>query len=281
MKKYRLCAFADEAAKDLDGQIRAMRENGIDLLEMRGVDGTNVLNLTDEQVKTAAEKLRAADISVWSLGSPLGKTDIHDNFDAEREHCKRLLEIADKTGAKCLRLFSFYGTGGEAVYRDEVMERLSRFAELARGSGVILCHENEKGIYGDVADRCLDIARSVPEIKAVFDPANYVQCGEDTLRAFSLLAPYTYYGHIKDALPDGRVVPPGQGMGHLAEYLPKLLQNGETVLTLEPHLTKFVGLAKLEQAGERSAVGEWHFATPREAFDYAVNSLKAILKNIH
>ena len=49
------------------------------------------------------------------------------------------------------------------------------------------------------------------------------------------------------------------------------------MLTLEPHLGEFVGLAGLEQEGARSDVGSIAFKDGREAFDCAVNKLKAIL----
>ena len=149
-------------------------------------------------------------------------------------------------------------------------------AMTEQGSGVILCHENEKGIYGDNEIRCAEIHRALPELKAVFDPANFVQCEVDTLAAWELLKPYTYYGHIKDADANGRVVPPGTGLGHLREYLPDLLKNSSGILTMEPHLTKFVGLSALEN-GDDKAVGGLSFATPRAAFDYAVKCLREIL----
>ena len=221
--------------------------------------------------------MKAAGIKVWAIGSPAGKTQITDPFDFEQEQFKRLLETADITGAKCIRLFSFYGTDGKAEYRDEVMARLSRFVELAKGSGVILCHENEKGIYGDNAARCLEIHRLVPELKGVFDPANFVQCEQDTLEAWDMLEPYIYYGHIKDANKEGKVVPPGKGEGNLPTYLKRFFAKGCEVLTLEPHLAEFVGLKALEGGQERSEVGGLNFENNRAAFDHAVMKLKSIL----
>ncbi len=278
MNAYKLCAFADEASPNLSEQIRAMTDNGIQYLEMRGVNGINVAKLTAAQAKDAAAELSAAGIKVWSLGSPAGKSPITDDFAAEEEQFKRLLDTAHITDAHCIRLFSFYGTEGREEYRDEVLRRLARFLELAKDSGVILCHENEKGIWGDNGERCAAIHKALPELRAVFDPANFVQCGVDTLAAWQLLKPYTYYGHIKDALSDGRVVPPGQGMGHLREYLPDLVASTTGVLTMEPHLTKFVGLSALESPGEESVVGGLSFPTPRAAFDYAVTCLRDIMK---
>ena len=280
MVNYKLCAFADEADKALSGQIRAMQENGIEYLEMRGVNGINVAKLTAAEAKDAAAQLKAGGIKVWSLGSPAGKTPITDPFDFEKEQFKRLLETADIVGAHAIRLFSFYGTDGKAEYRDEVMERLSRFVEMAKGSGVVLCHENEKGIYGDVASRCLEIHRLVPELAGVFDPANFVQCGQDTVEAWDMLEPYIYYGHIKDANREGKVVPPGMGEGQLPAYLKRFFAKGCEVLTLEPHLTKFVGLAALENGDVPQSVAKWNFTNNREAFDFATNTLKNLLEEL-
>lgn len=280
MADIRLCAFADEAADSLAGQIKALRENGIGFLELRTIDKKNVTKFTDEEVKEYKKQLDDAGIKVWSIGSPIGKVKITDDFNVDLDLCKRTIEIANMFDAKSIRMFSFYGTGGEAQYRDEVMERLSKYVEAARGSGVTLCHENEKGIYGDNAARCLEIHKAIPELKSVFDPANFVQVGQDTLEAWAMLEPYVFYGHIKDSLADGSIVPPGKGIGHIPEYLPKFVAKGCDVLTLEPHLTVFSALKSLEEEGEESKVGLYKFASKREAFDYAVNSLKDIIKEI-
>ena len=280
MADIKLCAFADEADDALAGQIKAMQENGIGYLELRTIEKKNVTKFTNEEVKEYKKQLDDAGIKVWSIGSPIGKIKITDDFAAELDLCKRTIEIANMFDAKSIRMFSFYGTNGEAQYRDEVMERLSKYVEAARGSGVTLCHENEKGIYGDIAVRCREIHETLPELKCVFDPANFVQSGQDTLEAWAMLEPYVFYGHIKDSLADGSIVPPGKGLGHIPEYLPKFVAKGCNVLTLEPHLSVFSALASLEEEGEESKIGLYKFASKREAFDCAVNSLKDIIKEI-
>lgn len=280
MSKIKLAAFADEASSVFDEQIVMMKENGIGLLEMRGVDDINVSKLTLEQAKEAKKKLDDNGLAVWSIGSPIGKIKITDDFAPELDLFKHVLEIANITEAKCIRMFSFYGTDGKAEYRDEVFERLAKYAEAAKGSGIVLCHENEKGIYGDIPERCIEIHKAIPEIKSVFDPANFVQCGVNILDAWNKLEPYVYYGHIKDADADGNIVPPGMGIGMIREYLPKFTAKGCSVLTLEPHLAEFAGLSDLEEEGDKSKVGGMSFANNREAFDYATKSLKAIISEI-
>ena len=280
MADIKLCAFADEAGDSLADQIKAMQENGIGLLELRSIDKVNVTKFTNEQVKEYKKQLDDAGIGVWAIGSPIGKVKIEDDFNIDLDLCKRTIEIANMFDAKSLRMFSFYGTNGDAKYTDLVMERLAKYVEAARGSGVTLCHENEKGIYGDIAVRCLEIHKNLPELKCVFDPANYVQCGQDTLEAWEMLEPYVFYGHIKDSLADGSIVPPGKGIGHLREYLPKFVAKGGQVLTLEPHLSVFSALKSLETPGDESKIGLYRFETKRAAFDCAVNSLKDIIKEI-
>ena len=268
--KYKLAAFADEASASITDQIRAMKENGIDMLEIRGVDGQNIADITKEKAQEVHSRLADAGLSVWSLGSPYGKISLNDDFEVHLDQFKHGLELCDVLGARHIRLFSFYDA---AERPDDVFDRLRRFIEAAAGTDIILCHENEKGIYGDVASRCLQIHQEFPQLKAVYDPANFIQCGQETKEAWDMLAPYVEYMHIKDALPDGSVVPAGKGAGELP-YL--LSQYKGEVLTVEPHLTVFEGLDKLE-GKEKSVVGSYAYPNSMSAFKAAVDALKELL----
>ena len=176
-------------------------------------------------------------------------------------------------------MFSFYipeGAKPEGC-RNEVIEKLAQMAETAEGSGVALCHENEKGIYGDNAGRCADILDAVPALRCVFDPANFIQCGQDVPEAWKLLGSRVYYMHIKDAMADGTVVPAGEGIGYLPEILADYKARGGETVTVEPHLRVFDGLQGLEQGAQRSAVPAGVYATADEAFDAACAALKALI----
>ncbi len=275
----KLCAFADEADSRLEGQISALKESGISLLEIRGVDGRNVSDLTTAEAKAIKERLDEAGIRVWSIGSPIGKIGVREPFGPHLDRFRRLLETAAVLEASNLRLFSFYLPEREppAVCRDEVLERLSRLCEAAQGSGVRLCHENEKGIFGAGAPECAELHRVLPALRAVFDPANFIQCGQDVLEAWELLEPYVAYLHIKDATAAGEVVPAGKGVGCLREILSRYAANGGGVVTLEPHLTVFDGFAALERPEERHDAGDYSYPTMRAAFDAAVAALRGLL----
>ena len=277
MKIY---AFADEASANIDEQIKAMKENKLDGLEIRNVDGVNIAEISDSKAKEVRKKLDGAHLRVWTIGSPIGKIDIEkDDFTLHTEKFKRTLELADILGAENIRLFSFFTPSeNRDSYKDKVIARLGAFCEIAKGSGITLCHENEKGIYGDIPERCLEIHKALPEMKAIFDPANYVQCGVDTLQAWELLKGYVKYLHIKDALADGSVVPAGKGIGNVKYILEDFKKLGGNSVTVEPHLTVFDGLKALEKEGDTSVVGEvYRYSSNTEAFSAAVSALRELI----
>lgn len=280
MNELRIFAFADEADALLEGQIAAMKRNGLAGLEIRSVDNVGIREISVEKAKEIRNRLDAEGLTTWSIGSPIGKIHVETgDFEAHKEEFKRLLEVANVLGAENLRMFSFYMPKDKdpSLYKNEVIDRLGALATLAVGSGVILCHENEKGIYGDNAARCLDILEAVPLLRAVFDPANFVQCGQDTLAAWELLKTYVKYLHIKDSKLNGDIVPAGEGAGNIPQILEQYRMQGGFVVTMEPHLAEFTGLSGLEREGEKSQVGGLRFADLNEAFDCGVAAFKALL----
>lgn len=268
--KFKLAAFADEASSELTGQIKALKDNEISMLEIRTCDGKNIADINKEEAREIRKRLEAEGLSVWSLGSPYGKIGLDDDFEAHLDKFKRSIEVCYELNTKHIRMFSFYGAFGRF---DDVAYRLGKFVEAAKGSEILLCHENEKGIYGDIASRCKEIHEEFPEIKAIFDPANFIQSGQNTKGAWEELSQYVEYMHIKDALADGSVVPAGKGEGEL-EYL--LSEYKGEVLTIEPHLTVFDGLSAFE-GKEKSKVGVYEYPDSYTAFKAASDALKAII----
>lgn len=273
----KLCAFADEASAALGGQITALRRNGIPMLEIRGVDGENIKDISPAKAKEARRMLDDAGISVWSIGSPMGKYPLGEDFAPHLSDFCYVTELAEILGASRIRMFSFYPEASAERARTEtaVYDRLTSFCERSP-AGIVLCHENEKEIFGEDTASCLWIHQNFPAIRAVFDPANFVQCGVDTLQAWDALAPYIDYMHVKDADRDGVVVPAGMGMGNLPALLRRYREAGGEVLTLEPHLTAFTGLDKLEN-GKSIKTGVPVYKNNDEAFAAAASALRGLL----
>ena len=177
-------------------------------------------------------------------------------------------------------MFSFFVDEAEADQKtDEVVEKLSKMVAYAEKHDVILLHENEKGIYGDIASRCLKLIEHFGgRLKCIFDPANFIQCGEKPIENFALLKDHIYYMHIKDALlANGAVVPSGCGDGSVPEIIRQLSARADgMVLTVEPHLTVFDGLKNLQ---DEEVKHEYTYASSREAFHAAVSAIQKILKD--
>ena len=284
MAKFELSAFTDEYSPEIDKQIEGMLKNGIHYTELRGVDGKNVSEIDVAKAKEVKAKLEANGLEVWSIGSPLGKIKLTDDIEKHLELTKHCAELANIFGTPRMRVFSFYvpNTTDIAPYRTQVIDWMGRMLEVAKAEGAILCHENEKGIYGEKIEGCVDIQKTFGgEYKCIFDPANFLQADVKPYPdAFNALGESVYYMHIKDCDAAKTIVPAGKGLGGIPEILRELnKREGQMVLTLEPHLTVFKGLAGLEAEGETSAIGN-AFRTAEEAFGVATDSLKSIIATL-
>lgn len=276
----RIFAFADEASQSMAGQIAAMQRNHLQGLEIRGVDGQNVADITLDKARQVRRMLDDAGLRVWSIGSPIGKISIdQEDFAAHLDKLRHTLALAAILGTENVRMFSFYLPENDdpAQYRQQVLDRMGEMLHVAAGAGVTLCHENEKGIYGDNALRCRDLLDVFPDLAGIFDPANFVQCGQDTWAAWTLLEDRIRYLHIKDALQDGSVVPAGMGTGNIRRILAAFRARGGNTVTMEPHLQEFAGLQGLEREGEKSVVGQIRYADSDAAFDAACAAFRACM----
>ena len=267
----RLCAFADEAGSSLDDQIAALQREGIPFLELRSIDGKNVLSLSEAEAEGYAARLRQAGISVFSIGSPLGKVDIDGDFDAYLEQVRHLFRLAHIFSCTRIRMFSFYHA---ADRREEVIARLRTMVSEADKAGVILYHENEKDIYGDTVDHVEDLMRSVPGLRFVYDPANFIQCGQDMNRAMDRLLARISYFHIKDVIREtGELVPAGEGDGLLPELIARIPR--DAVLTVEPHLAVFDGYGQIDHTEMK---GKHIYENNTASFAAAVAGIKKVLR---
>lgn len=278
MEKILLSAFADEYSKDIDTQIELCRQQGLSYIEPRFIGDKNIVDFSVAEAKELKGKL--GDIKVSSIGSPLGKINLGDNFNTHLEKAKRAFEIANILGTGNVRMFSFYLRKGKSRQecRGEVLDKLGQMIDLAKKFNVTLCHENEAEIYGESPDMCLDILDAFHgDLKCVFDMGNFVLGGFDPLKdAYPRLKQYIQYFHIKDALAAGAVVPPGCGEGRIKEILDSYVSdfNKDVIITLEPHLQTFDGLNALVG---RSFDNPYKYETQEAAFLDALDRIRDIL----
>lgn len=286
MARFIYSAFCDESGEStIEGQMKACRENGITHMELRNFGtGKSINNLTVEEAKEMKKAIDKEGMKVSSIGSAYGKINIKEDFEPHFEAFKNTIEVAKILEAKYIRIFSFYFDKDDSYeeYRDEVIRRVKAMNDYAAENGIICCHENEKAIYGDTAERMLDLMEAFDgKLRAVFDPSNFVQCNVDTLRAYEMLEPYIEYLHIKDALYDGGVVvPAGEGEGNVKEIIERInKQDREIVLTLEPHLRVFDGFDKLE-GNDSTKIPDGMYKTHKESFKAASDAMHKLCEEI-
>ena len=252
---WTLSGFIDEISDDFSEQCKVAAGLGLRYVEVRSAWGTNILDLDDAQLSTVRETLAEHGLKVSSIGSPIGKISIDDEFPPHLERMRHAVEVAKTLEAPYIRLFSFFIPDGSdpGSWRDEVLSRMSALAEAAADSDVILVHENEKEIYGDIPRRCLDIVTSVssPKLQLAWDPANFVQVGVRPFsEGYSILRPHLGYIQIKDALlADASVVVAGAGDGEVRETVRALRADGfDGFFSLEPHLGEYTAFGALSGA---------------------------------
>jgi 3-dehydroshikimate dehydratase len=243
---FTLSAFADEISPDPREQVDVLKGCGVRFIEFRSIHKTNVLALSDAQIKEFKKLLDGEGFGLSAIGSPVGKVPVDAPFEPHLDKLKRAVELCGVFGTPNIRVFSYYPPadvpfdGNWAPYRDEVIRRMRVMAELAQKAGVTLFHENEHKIYGDSPERVRDLMTSVnnPALRSAYDAANWVFCGYDPVQGWELTKDYVGHFHIKDwkaGEEHGRI--PGTGDGNIAYSIRDAVQRGYNgFATMEPHL---------------------------------------------
>jgi sugar phosphate isomerase/epimerase len=283
--KFIFSAFADEIDSNFDAQLAALKELSIELIELRGVDGKSFVTLTDDEVKTVKEKLEKNRIGISALGTPIGKIDVDGDFEAHKKLLTRIMDIGDMLGCKRLRVFSFYPAAGmsQEAFEQKVFSMMEELLQMAEQRGFILCHENEKDIYGYSPETEYKLVSHFGgRLRVVLDPGNFSFCGVDAKPGYPMLKDYIDYLHIKDADADGVIVPPGTGASCIAETLTSIRKDRpdeDIIITMEPHLMVFEGLSSLSKLDDIKH--KYTFASPFEAFKIATDAVREMVKSIN
>jgi sugar phosphate isomerase/epimerase len=252
--------YADEAAGDLAGQIRATKALGWDDIELRNIDGRMVHDLDEAAFDRVAGQLADAGIGVHCLGSGIanGGKRIDNPADPSLEEAKRCVPRMRRLGTRLVRMMSWPLLKDRPLAAQLGAERIARLGDIVAlftDAGMTPVHEN-CGNWGGLGWRqSLELVERLPGLKLVFDPGNAVR--DPDLAAPPLadgsvprLSPWDFYRrvrehvvhvHVKDAIeaPDGgsRWCWPGAGHGDLRRIFADLGARGYAgALTIEPHL---------------------------------------------
>ena len=250
---FLLSAFADEISPDPREQVAVLKASRVRFIEFRSIHKTNVLALSDEQIREFKKLLDGEGFGLSAIGSPVGKVAIDADFEQHLDKLKRAIELCGVFGTRGVRVFSFYPPGNDPnfdpanwpAHRDEVVRRMRAMADLAAKGNVVLYHENEHRIFGDSPDRVRDILAGVnsPALRAAYDAANYTYGNFDPVEGWEKTKEFTAHFHIKDWKKGGHAaghdygVLPGTGDGNVAHSIKGAVAMGyEGFAVMEPHL---------------------------------------------
>lgn len=268
-------AFADEVSADFREQVKFLVAQQIPAIEIRFVNQKNIMDLNSNELVEVKNILTDNGIGVSAVGSPIGKVKINEPFDQHFDKFKHAVEIAYFLNTSMIRVFSYYPPEGKniVVYREEVLERMSKKASFLNGTNIKMVHENESHIFGHSAQNCVDIVKSVNSnhLKLAYDPANFVW-GDDITNnmevCWPLMKPYVVHVHIKDWKLGSKDIGsmPGEGDGQIRELLKELAEiDYKGFITMEPHL----------RTG-----GQFGGDTGPELFEQAIHATKALFNDV-
>lgn len=266
----KISAFADEVANDFAKQIEFLVSEGIGYIEIRFVNGKNVLDLSKAELAEAKKMLDANNIAVSAIGSPIGKIRLDEDFPDHLDKFRHTVDLARYFETPFIRVFSYYPADGESIdeCRQQVLDRFGLKLDCLDSTDVTMVHENETGIYGHSAENCVDLVKSLdsPLLRLAYDPGNFVWgqgITDSSQSCWPLMKPWVVHVHIKDWAIDAKVGSlPGAGDGQVPELLADLAGDRyDGWLTLEPHL----------QLG-----GQFGGHTDAELFSDAVAALKDV-----
>ena len=250
-----LTGFADEAASDIDGQIRATQELGWTNIELRNVDGKNLHEVSDEEFDAVCGKLADAGIQINCFGSAIANwaKKIDEPMTVDLKQSLRAIPRLQRLGTKLIRIMSYAVLKDRSPEDQMFEERVSRMRMLSRmflDVGIQPVHENCMNYGGMGWSYSLRLLEEVPDLKLVFDTGNPVFTDDRTKPLpFPKQSAWEFYDRVRDHvvyvhIKDGRMEDnecfygwPGEGDGDVRRICEDLVKRGyEGGISIEPHL---------------------------------------------
>jgi len=211
MQRFRLGAITDEFSPDIVVAAKEMRDLGMKSAELRVIGDKNVMDLSDDELSAVMSVLRRNGLEVISIASPLLKCSLpnapaidarcqQDVFNSKHTYAdqprlaERAFQIAKLTGAKIVRVFSYWRvTKPEAVF-ERVVDALQDLADQAGKHGLVIGLENEHACNIATAQETARVLAAIDHenLQVVWDPANRL-----------LEATRIAHVHAKDCTLDG------------------------------------------------------------------------------
>jgi L-ribulose-5-phosphate 3-epimerase len=224
MYRFPIGAITDEFSSDIAVAAKAMRELGMKGAELRVIGGRNIMDLSNAEIAQTMEVLKDNGLEVISIASPLLKCTLpdapevdarfqQDQFNSKHTYedqprlTERAFEIAKLTGAKFVRVFSYWRVVTPEVVFERVVDALQDLADKAQKHGLIIGLENEHACNIATAQETARVLAAIDQenLQVVWDPANAYVSGEKPYPGGYQLLDVTRIGHVhaKDCRLDG------------------------------------------------------------------------------
>jgi sugar phosphate isomerase/epimerase len=221
---FPIAAITDEFSPDLSTAVGSMSEVGMSAAELRMVFGKNIIDLSDEEIDRAKQIVGERGMSIISIASPLLKCVLPDapeidsrfqqdifaskhTFEDQARLTDRAFEIAKRTGARIVRVFSYWRTVKPEACFDRVVLALRALAAKAAPHGLIIGLENEHACNIATAAETARVLAAIghPNLQVVWDPCNALVSGENPFpEGYRRLPPKRIvHVHAKDCFVTG------------------------------------------------------------------------------
>jgi sugar phosphate isomerase/epimerase len=196
--EFPISAVTDEfSSEDFETAASSMRELGMSAAELRVIFGKNIIDLSDVEIDRIRSIAAHHGLSIISIASPVLKCELPDAppIDSNIQHdvfgvqhsvadqprlAERAFEIAKKTGAKIIRVFSYWRTVAPEECFERVVAALRDLTERAARHDLIIGLENEHACNIGTAAESVHVLKAIdhPNFKLIWDPANAHVLGE-------------------------------------------------------------------------------------------------------
>ena len=212
---FPLAAITDEFSPDIERAAASMREIGMTAAELRMLFGKNVIDLTEAELDRACQICAANGLEIISIASPLLKCvlpdapEVDSRFQQDMFASKqtiadqprltaRAFQIAKKTGARIIRVFSYWRTVDPDQCFDRVVQALRGLADQAAKENLTIGIENEHACNIATARETARVLVAVdhPNLKVVWDPANAYVAGENAFPDGYRMLPVNRIAHV-------------------------------------------------------------------------------------
>jgi sugar phosphate isomerase/epimerase len=236
-----LSVITDEIAPGLAEALDVCEELRLDAVELRTVDGRQVVDRSDEELAAIRAGLDRRGFPVCALASPFLKCGRGEAQDAVLE---RAIRAATALGAPLVRAFGWWREPDPAATLPELGRALRDAAARVREAGLTLVLENEHecNVATAAEARAALDAAGAPELRLIWDPGNAAMLDPAAwhgLGGLDLVVHDVAHVHLKDVSSEGAWTRIGDGIVDFRSQLARLEAAGyDGYLSFETHYSR-------------------------------------------